>query len=409
MDLSKLAAVLEGQPKYRFVQAEKAVWQDLASSWEEASNLPQALRERLDIECPLKIETELDQTAKGRKTVKALITLADGESIETVLIRQKGGRNTVCVSSQVGCPLGCAFCATGTLGFRRNLKSAEIVEQVLFFARYLKAEGRGEKIDNIVFMGMGEPFLNYQEFIKAAKFLNDPETMNIGARRLSVSTAGIVEGIKRLAGEKLQINLALSLHAADDSLRASLMPVAKKYKIYEILKAIDAYITKTGRRVMFEYLMIKGVNDSDQDARSLAKLLKKPLYLVNLIPYNETGRFQPSNPERMEKFKKILEDAGVPATIRLSFGGEIAAACGQLKGKKETAGNKRPIVSSFKDKRVQTNSRSNNKNNNNSRSDNSRSENKTKNKNTNNKPYSRGNNKIRGRADNRSRNRNQGR
>lgn len=347
MDLSKLATVLEGQPKYRFAQAEKAVWQDLASSWDEASSLPQALRDRLNLECPLGIKAELDQEAKGRKTVKALISLADGESIETVLIRQKGGRNTVCVSSQVGCPLGCAFCATGTLGFRRNLKSAEIVEQVLFFARYLKAEGRGEKIDNIVFMGMGEPFLNYPEFIKAAKFLNDPETMNIGARRLSVSTAGIVEGIKRLAGEKLQINLALSLHAADDSLRASLMPVAKKYKIYEILKAVDAYITKTGRRVMFEYLMIKGINDSDQDAKALAKLLKKPLYLVNLIPYNETGRFQPSNPERMEKFKKILEGAGVPATIRLSFGGEIAAACGQLKGRRVAASQKRPAGKNF--------------------------------------------------------------
>jgi 23S rRNA (adenine2503-C2)-methyltransferase len=169
MDLSKLAAVLEGQPKYRFVQAEKAVWQDLASSWEEASNLPQALRERLDIECPLKIETELDQTAKGRKTVKALITLADGESIETVLIRQKGGRNTVCVSSQVGCPLGCAFCATGTLGFRRNLKSAEIVEQCFSSARYLKAEGR-ERRSTILSLRASRAF-PMTGFIKAAKFI----------------------------------------------------------------------------------------------------------------------------------------------------------------------------------------------------------------------------------------------
>lgn len=335
MNLVKLSSILQTEPKYRFAQVNKAVWQDFISSWQEVSNLPKALREKLEEECPLEIRAELDENKSKNKSVKALITLLDGEAIETVLIRQKDKRNTVCVSSQVGCPLACEFCATGKFGFRRNLSSEEIVEQVVFWARYLKAENKDEKVDNIVFMGMGEPFLNYVEFIKAAKFLNNPETLNIGSRRMSVSTAGITEGIKRLAGEKMQINLAISLHAANENLRKDLMPIAKKYNLHEILKTVDNYITKTGRRVMFEYLMIKEVNDSDRDAIELAKIMKQPLYMVNLIPYNETGRFKSSSRERIEKFKKILEEAGVAVTVRLSFGADITAACGQLRGRKK--------------------------------------------------------------------------
>jgi len=216
-----------------------------------------------------------------------------------------------------------------------------MVEQVVFWQRYLKAESQAlnkstdnpDKVGNIVFMGMGEPFLNYNQFIKAVKFINNPETLNIGSRRISVSTAGITEGIKRLAGEKLQINLAVSLHAPNDNLRYDLMPIAKKYSLREIFSAVDSYISKTGRRVMFEYLMIKEANDNEKDALELAAIMKKPLYLVNLIPYNPTGRFTPSPRERIEKFKKILEDNGVAVTVRLSFGADITAACGQLKGK----------------------------------------------------------------------------
>ncbi len=333
MNLEKLNGILKNEPKFRYAQINKALWQDHISSWEEASNLPKALRETLAAECPLEIKAELFKSSGGPKSLKALITLEDGEVIETVLIRQKEARNTVCVSSQVGCPLGCAFCATGMNGFSRSLTAEEIIVQVSYWARYLKQEGKGEKIDNLVFMGMGEPFLNYNEFIKAVKFLNNPETFNIGARRISVSTAGITEGIKRLAGEQLQINLAISLHAASDSLRQSLMPIAKKYPLHDIFRAVDNYITKTGRRVMFEYLMIKKTNDSDKDALELAALMKKPLYMVNLIPYNATGKFKPSDRERVDAFKKILEDNGVPATVRLSFGSGIDAACGQLKGK----------------------------------------------------------------------------
>jgi len=335
MNLAKLSSILQTEPKYRFIQVNKAVWQDFISSWQEVSSLPKSLREKLDTECPLDIIAIIDKNKTKNKSVKALITLSDGEAIETVLIRQKDKRNTVCVSSQVGCALACEFCATGSFGFRRNLKSEEIVEQVIFWARYLKKENKGEKVDNIVFMGMGEPFLNYAEFIKAAKFLNNPETLNIGARRMSVSTAGITEGIKKIAGEKMQINLAISLHAANDNLRKDLMPIAQKYNLHEIFKTVDNYITKTGRRVMFEYLMMKNVNDSDKDAYELAKLMKKPLYMVNLIPYNPTGRFQASGRERIEKFKKILEEAGAAVTVRLSFGADITAACGQLRGRKK--------------------------------------------------------------------------
>ena len=187
-------------------------------------------------------------------------------------------------------------------------------------------------------MGMGEPFLNYQEFIKAVKFINNPETINFGARRISVSTAGIIEGIKRLSGEKIQINLAISLHAASDNLRTKLMPVAKKYPLKDLLAAVDNYIAKTGRQVMFEYLMISGVNDSDRDAENLAILMKRPLYMVNLIPYNETGRFTASSREAIRQFQAVLNKHGVKSTIRHSFGADILAACGQLHGGRVVSG-----------------------------------------------------------------------
>ncbi len=335
MKLDKLSIILQTEPKYRFVQVNQALFKDFISSWDEVKNLPKALREKLAIECPLEIKAEVFKVAEGLRSEKVLITLDDEEVVESVLIRQKDGRNTICVSSQVGCPLNCAFCATGRYGFKRNLKSEEIIEQVLFWARYLKSDEQDNKIDNIVYMGMGEPFLNYPEFIKSVKFLNNPETFNVGSRRISVSTAGVLPGIKRLAGEKMQINLAISLHASNDNTRRDIMPIAKQYTLKETLKTVDDYIRKTGRRVMFEYLMIKDVNDRNEDALELAKIMNKPLYMVNLIPYNPTGQFKASNRERIEKFKKVLEAEGLPVTIRLSFGQSILAACGQLRGKKK--------------------------------------------------------------------------
>ncbi len=345
MNLSHLSEVLDKEAKFRYVQVNQALFQKFISDWNEVSSLPKKLRKKLALDCPLEIKAKVFKTKNNHHSLKALITLEDNEVIETVLIHQRGyddkgekqnDRYTVCVSSQVGCPLNCSFCATGMNGFSRNLKAEEIVEQVVFWARYLNNINADKKIDNIVFMGMGEAFLNYEQFIKAVKFINNPETLNIGARRISVSTSGITEGIKRLSGEKLQINLAISLHAANDDLRRELMPIAKKYSLRSLFQAVDSYIFKTNRRVMFEYLMIKGINDRDEDAHALAELMKKHLYLVNLIPYNQTTKsWQSSDRERIEQFKKILENERISVTIRRSFGADISAACGQLVGKKK--------------------------------------------------------------------------
>jgi len=335
MDLSKLSGILQTEPKFRFRQVYQALYGELISDWAQASVLPLNLRERLNQDCPLDITAEISVDPGDKSSLKALLTWADGVSVETVLMRHRDGRHTICLSSQAGCPLGCAFCATGQGGFFRNLSADEIVQQFIFWARFLKQENKGESINNVVFMGMGEPFLNYEQFIKAVKILNDPEKFNLGSRRMSVSTVGIVEGIKKLSTEKLQVNLAISLHAAVDSLREQLMPIAKKYSITSILKAVDEYIRKTGRRVMFEYIMIKNVNDGEDDALALAQLMKKPLYLVNLIPYNPTGKFQASSPARIKEFKKKLESLGVAVTERHSQGRGISAACGQLAGKKK--------------------------------------------------------------------------
>jgi 23S rRNA (adenine2503-C2)-methyltransferase len=330
MNLTQLNETLKGEPAYRLKQAKKAVLKDLIDNWNKATTLPLNLRKLLNKESPLSINGELF-FSKDQKTAKALITLKDDLKIESVLMRHHE-RNTVCVSSQVGCPLACKFCATGRMGFKRNLEPSEIVEQVLFFARYLKKSR--ERVTNIVFMGMGEPFLNYKNVILAIRILNDKEGFNLGARKISISTVGITEGIKKLAQEKLQVNLAISLHAPDDKLRSQLIPVGKKYNIKKILETVDDYIKKTNRKVMFEYLMIKGLNDSNELAKELAKLMKKNLYLVNLISYNPTGCFQPSSKERIKIFKQILEKEGVLVTERYRFGREIKAACGQLATKK---------------------------------------------------------------------------
>jgi 23S rRNA (adenine2503-C2)-methyltransferase len=327
MDLRNLDEILKEEPKYRRNQVKRALFQDLIEDWLEVTNLPLALREKLNKKCPLLVRGKLF-VSKDKSTLKAIITLKDNLKIESVLMRHIGSRNTVCVSSQVGCSLSCSFCATGKLGFKRNLEVFEITEQVLFFARYLKNQRK--RVTNVVFMGMGEPFLNYENVMGAIRFLNDKEGLNIGARHISISTVGIIEGIEKLSREKLEVNLAISLHSADDNLRSKMMPVNKKYPIEKILVAVDEYIKKTRRRVMFEYIMIKGLNDSDGHAQKLAKLIKRPLSFVNLISYNPTGVFKPSSPERIKRFKETLEKEGITATQRYKFGRGIRAACGQL-------------------------------------------------------------------------------
>ncbi|MFH1288752.1 MAG: 23S rRNA (adenine(2503)-C(2))-methyltransferase RlmN [bacterium] len=365
MDIFNLAEILKEEPNYRIKQIQKALFVDLIDDWTNASTLPLNLREKLNKKCPLLINGQSFESS-DKSTVKTVITLKatcqlpvvaagfslrkttqpkgcgyqfpaitdssslkDNIQIESVLMKSRDGRNTVCVSSQAGCTLNCSFCATGQSGFKRNLEVFEIIEQALFFARLLKKEN--EKITNIVFMGMGEPFLNYDNVLNAIKILNDKDGFNLGARHFSVSTVGIPEGIKKFSGENLQANMAISLHAPSDDLRSKIIPINKKYPIKEIISRVDEYIKKTNRRVMFEYIMIKDLNDSDECAKKLAKLMKKPLYFVNLISYNPTGKtFQSSKGERIKKFKEILEKEGITVTQRYRFGEGLNAACGQL-------------------------------------------------------------------------------
>ena len=339
MNLSKLEDILKDESKYRLAQVIKALFYHFIDNWDEATVLAKVLREKLRANCDLEIHAK-DSVSKDDRTIKSLITLSDGLKIETVLMRYQG-RNTVCVSSQVGCPMACAFCATGHGGFKRNLTQWEIVEQVLYFSRLLKKDN--EHIGNVVVMGMGEPFLNYDNVLSALRILNDKDGFNLGVRKLSVSTCGIIPGIKRFAEEKEDFNLAISLHAPNDKLRSKLMPVNQKHNLLELFAAVDEYIKKKDRKVMFEYLLIKGVNDSPEHARELAGLMRRPLCFVNLIPYNPTGLprqseaaagvFNPSGAETVQNFKKLLLDAGVWTTERFRFGQDIKAACGQLVGR----------------------------------------------------------------------------
>lgn len=320
MNLSLIEKKLESQPKYRIKQVRKLIFQDLIEDWDKASVLPLALREELKKECSLEIKHKMFDEGN---TLKALIELSDGLKIESVLMKHTDNRSTVCVSSQVGCPLACSFCATGTMGLKRNLTTEEIVLQVLLFMRICK-------VTNIVFMGMGEPFLNYDNVMSAIHTLNSPDYFNIGSRKISISTSGIIEGIERFSNEDLQVNLSISLHAPNDELRSKLMPVNKKYPLKDVLKAVDEYILKTKRKVMFEYLMIRGENDSIECAKELALIMKKPLYMVNLIVYNPTGKFKASDSKTIKKFKEYLEKEGIFTTQRYEFGRGIKAACGQL-------------------------------------------------------------------------------
>lgn len=326
MNISKLGKLLADEPKYRFKQAFSAIFKDLIADWDEATSLPAATRKLLKEDCSLAIDAQVTKSVDG--TEKALIKFEDGLAVETVLIGHQDGRHTVCVSSQVGCPMGCLFCATGKIGFRRNLTRDEIVEQVIFFARRLKKQNG--KITNIVFMGMGEPFLNYDNVLGAIRFLNEENTLNLGARRFSISTAGVTHGIRKLAGEEMEINLAFSLHAPDEVTRNRIMPINKKYPLDKVLKEIKDYTEKTRRRVMFEYLMLDGINDSPEQAEQLSRLLRGMLGFVNLISYNATGVFKSSPPERIKRFKQILGKNRLSVIERHRFGEGIEAACGQL-------------------------------------------------------------------------------
>jgi len=335
MDVSNLEEVLANEPAYRLKQAREAVYKNFISDWSEATFFAKELRDKLNRECPLEINVDV-LISKKEDSVKARITLKDGSQIEAVLMRHKDGRNTVCVSSQVGCPLGCLFCATGKMGFKRNLTSEEILEQVIFFSRYLKnitlseVEGSAIRVTNVTYMGMGEPFLNYESVLTSIRILNNKDYFNIGARSISVSTAGIIDGIKKFSEEGLQLNLAISLHAPNNELRKTLMPISKKYSLEDVLKSVDEYIKKTKRKVMFEYVLIDSINDSVGCAEQLSKLMKKKLYFLNLILYNATGIFKASKTKNVEKFKSVLEKNKIDFVQRYRFGDDIQAACGQF-------------------------------------------------------------------------------
>ncbi len=317
-------------PAYRYKQILHAVYSEGKNSYNDIKVLPADLRNLLKEHVPIflfKVANEV--VARDKRVQKTLFRLNDGKCVEGVLMRFREGRNSVCVSSQVGCGLKCAFCSTGTMGFLRNLSSEEISDQVLYFDQILKKEK--QRVTHVVFMGMGEPMLNYEAVMEAVRTLNDPECLNIAARHITVSTSGIIPGIKRFAAEPLQINLAVSLHAPNQSLRESLMPIAKAYKLSELMNAIKEYIKKTHRRVSYEYVMLKGINDTAELAKELGNLLHGQLCHVNLIPYNETRLgFKNAGKSAIDKFAETLESLNIPVTVRVSLGQDISAACGQL-------------------------------------------------------------------------------
>lgn len=331
-DLEDLQNILVawGEPSFRAKQVWEGLYHSFWNSPEEFTHLPKTLRNRLAEEFSFSHLSPIQTYAsEDGETSKTLFHLPDNRSIETVLMRYKE-RRTLCISTQSGCAMGCVFCATGQMGFGRHLSSGEIVEQVIYFARLLRKTN--EVVTNVVVMGMGEPFHNYENTLKAIARLNHPEGFNLGARRFTISTVGLVPMIERFAQENHQINLAISLHAANDTLRSSLLPVNKKYPISDLMRAVRQYVAQTGRRVTFEWALIRDINDSPEHARELASLLKGLVCHVNVIPLNPTQKYhgKATTRERAEAFCSILQKAGIPATIRLRRGIDIQAGCGQL-------------------------------------------------------------------------------
>jgi 23S rRNA (adenine2503-C2)-methyltransferase len=332
LNLPELASLLNewGEPAYRAKQIWQGLYQQFLISPDQFTNLPSSLRTQLAERLPFQALAPVTilRSSDGQ-TVKTLFRLHDGMAIETVLMGYEK-RNTLCISTQVGCAMGCVFCATGQMGFKRHLSSGEIVAQVMHYARLLHEDGH--VVTNIVVMGMGEPFHNYDNTMAAIDRLNDPQGYNFGARRFTISTVGLIPSIRRFALEKRQVNLAISLHSAGDTLRASMLPINKSYPIDELLEVCRAYVAATGRRITFEWALINGVNDTPEQAQLLAYRLKGLLCHVNAIPLNPTQGYsgQATSRVRAEKFKEILDRSGVSCTIRLRRGIDIQAGCGQL-------------------------------------------------------------------------------
>ena len=318
-----------GEKGYRAEQIFKWIYIDRVSSFDEMTNLPKSLREKLKENYCMNNFNIIKKQESSDGTKKYLLDVLDGNAIESVLMKYHHG-NTICVSSQIGCKMGCKFCASTGIKFIRNLSSGEIVEQLLTVEK-----DSGEKISNIVFMGIGEPLDNYENVINAIKIINNPKGLNIGARHISISTSGIVPKIYDLANENIQCTLSISLHSSNNEKRSEMMPINKKYNIEELIKACKDYISKTNRRISFEYALAKDNNDNLDDAKRLVNLLHGMICHVNLIPINkiENGSFEKTNNENIIKFRDYLNDHGIVATIRRELGSDIDAACGQLRRK----------------------------------------------------------------------------
>ncbi len=322
-------------PAFRAKQMYNWGYEHLVTSYGDMKNLPTSLQEQLEDELPFATMKMVDQQVTDNgDTYKLLYETFDGQVVETVLMLYPD-RATVCVSCQVGCAVGCAFCATGLGGLTRSLTAGEMVQQTIDAARQAKKLNRN--LTNLVMMGMGEPLQNYKETMKFINIIHDPRGLNFGARRITVSTSGIVPRIDALADEPLQLNLAVSLHAPNNDLRNDLVPINGRWPVEELLAACDRYIEKTGRRISFEYALMNGINSSDEVAHELGALLRGRLCHVNVIPFNpvEVLNFERPNVETIDRFAEIVQSHGVPTTVRYSRGVEIDAACGQLRARYE--------------------------------------------------------------------------
>lgn len=345
--------VARGEPAYRAHQICDGIYHTFVDDFQRMPGLPASLRDQLARDATIAGPvTRASVISKDGRTRKLLLELRDGKRIETVLMlypasAEGRARATVCVSTQAGCAFGCTFCATGQMGFERHLTAGEIVAQVLYIARELRAhpwiapDGRAiDRVTNLVFMGMGEPLHNYANTLKAITILNMAEGLNIGARHMTISTVGLVPAILRLAEEPLQINLAISLHAPNNAMRARTMPVTRKYPIEEVLSAVKSYVARTGRQVTFEYVLLAGENDSVEHARELARLLAPLAQFghVNLIPVNITSAgYKPPSGVTIRAFRETLRAGGVSSSVRAERGDDIAAACGQLRTRHENS------------------------------------------------------------------------
>ena len=319
---------LLGYPKFRAKQVYEWFHKHFVNDYDEMSNLPKNLREELKEKLPIySCKIEKKQVSRIDNTVKYLFQLHDGDFIESVVMKYKYGY-TICVSSQVGCKMGCAFCASTLGGFKRSLTAGEILSQL-----YTAQKDIGERISHIVLMGMGEPLDNFENVMRFLELVTDENGINISMRNISLSTCGVVPKIEELLKKHLQLTLSISLHAPDDEIRSSIMPINKKYSVDELLKICRKYTQETSRRISFEYSMLSGFNDTDECARLLASKLKGMLCHVNLIPVNEVAEspYKPSTPERIERFVDILSKNGINTTVRRKLGSDIDASCGQLR------------------------------------------------------------------------------